>query len=80
MGDDMKTKEKKEKPTPHLCVCGNEPAVVRFRGKKAISCPNPERCAGNLRTQWHGSEEMAVVEWNSVVASFKGCKAVGTWH
>lgn len=70
----MKTKTQKEKPSPKRRVCGLDAISVRFHGKKMISCPNPERCIGNLRTQWHGQELAAISEWNSLVDSFKYAK------
>ena len=50
-----------------MCVCGKAAVVVRHRGKKMISCPDPVRCRGNLRTLWYGSEEAAVAAWNRMV-------------
>lgn len=67
----MKAKEKKDKPTPVRCVCGREAAVLVFRGKKMISCPNPEKCVGNFRTLWKSHKEEAVAEWNSIINSFQ---------
>ena len=67
----MKTEKVKEKPTPVRCVCGGEAATVIFRGKKMVSCPNPEKCEGNLRTQWRGRMEEAIDDWNGMINSFK---------
>ena len=67
----MKSKEPKEKPTPIRCVCGAEATTVVFRGKKMVSCPNPERCAGNFRTEWKGRMEEAIADWNGMINSFK---------
>ena len=50
-----------------MCVCGRAAVVVRHRGKKMISCPDPVKCRGNLRTLWYGSEEAAVAAWNRMV-------------
>ena len=70
----MKTEVKKEKPAPKRCVCGADAIIVRFRGKEMFSCPNPERCIGNLRTLWHGRECDAISEWNNLVDSFEYTK------
>ena len=67
----MKTKDAKEKPAPARCACGSEAVIVVFRGKKMISCPNPERCVGNFRTQWKSSTVAAISEWNGVIDSYK---------
>ena len=39
--------------------------------KKMISCPDPENCVGNFRTAWHSSEDAAIVEWNTLIRSFR---------
>ena len=70
----MKTKEVKEKPTPVRCACGSEAVIVVFRGKKMVSCPNPERCKGNFRTQWRGHKDEAIAEWNGIISSFNYTK------
>ena len=70
----MKTKAEDKKPSPKRCVCGSDAITVRFRGKKMVSCPNPERCIGNLRTRWYGQELSAVLEWNNLVDSFEYTK------
>ena len=62
---------KKEKPIPKRCVCGLAAAIVNQRGKKMVTCPNPERCQGNLRTMWHGHELSAIAEWDSLVDSYQ---------
>ena len=62
---------KKEKPVRLWCVCGREACVVKVRGKKMVSCPDPERCVGNLRTTWNRNEDEAVAEWNNVVTGFR---------
>lgn len=62
-------KEKKEKLTPKPCICGSAAVVVKSKGKKLISCPNPERCKRNLRTMWHGHELSAIAEWNNLIDS-----------
>lgn len=66
--------KKKEKPTPNRCVCGCAAVLVKAKGKKMVSCPNPERCKRNLRTRWHGHEVSAITEWNTLVES---CGRVG---
>ena len=71
----MKAESKKEKSTPKKCVCGGKAVPVTFRGKKMVSCPNPEKCQGNLRTRWHRSIDEAVLEWNGLVDSFKYAKS-----
>lgn len=63
----MASKEqKKEKPAPKKCVCGREAIIVKSKGKKMVSCPNPLKCSANLRTAWHSNEEKAVEQWNSL--------------
>lgn len=69
-----KAEEKMPKPTLSRCVCGRQAIDIRFRGKKMISCPNPENCIGNLRTQWHGRLEDAISEWDNIVNSFEYTK------
>lgn len=64
-------KEKKDKPMPVRCACGREAAVLVFRGKKMISCPDPENCVGNFRTLWKGRKEEAIAEWDNMIGSFK---------
>lgn len=58
---------KKEKPVPRLCLCGKNAVIVSFKGKKAVSCPNPERCAENLKTEWYSHEQQAVAAWNAQI-------------
>lgn len=65
-----KKTEKEEKPTPKKCVCGLEAVIVKNRGKKMVSCPDPMNCRGNLRTTWEKGEETAIIKWNSLVDSF----------
>lgn len=67
----MKKTEKKEKPVPKRCVCGKAAALVKTRGGKMITCPDPLNCKGNLRTRWHRHEQLAVAEWNGLVSSFR---------
>lgn len=59
----------REKTEPVRCVCGAPPAVVRNRGKKLLSCPNPLRCKGNFCTIWHPNEEAAVAQWNALISA-----------
>lgn len=54
----------KEKPIPKRCLCGSVGIVVKVKGKKMVSCPDPVNCRGNFRTQWFSSEEQAVSAWN----------------
>lgn len=70
----MKRTEKKEKPSPDRCVCGKEAVIIRFHGKKMVSCPNPEKCTGSLRTPWLGSEDEAVLRWNTEVKSHQSIR------
>lgn len=67
----METARVKDKPHLKRCVCGRNAIDIRFKGKKMISCPNPEKCIGNLRTQWHGRMDDAIAEWDNLVDSFK---------
>ena len=67
----MAVKEKKQDEAPVLCACGSEAVIVVYHGKKMVSCPNPEKCIGNLRTQWYGSKKEAIAVWNTTVNSFK---------
>ena len=64
-------KKKKEAIIPVKCVCGKNACVVKMRALKMVSCPNPERCRGNLRSAWNRNEEAAIVEWNNLVESFR---------
>lgn len=66
----MKKTEKQEKPKPKRCVCGVEAITIEYKGKKMITCSNPERCAANLRTMWNSSADAAVTEWNGLIESF----------
>lgn len=65
----MKKATKADKPVLARCICGAPPAIVRNRGKKLISCPDPARCSGNYCTGWHPNEEAAVVQWNVLIAT-----------
>lgn len=60
-------KEKTEKPKPKHCKCGAPGVVVHVRGKKMVSCGNPERCFGNFRTGWRKTADEAIAEWNALV-------------
>lgn len=74
----MKKTEKKTKPTPKRCVCGLEAVIVKNRGKKMVSCPDPMNCRANLRSMWKSTEEAAIVEWNGIVDSFYSeCRSKG---
>lgn len=65
----MQKSEKKEKPTPIRCICGKEAAIVVYRGKKMVSCPNPLKCSGNFRTPWKRSRDEAISTWNTMIQS-----------
>lgn len=67
----MQKKEKKEKPVPICCICGKKGIPVKFRSKKMVSCQDPENCVGNFRTAWHSSEDAAIVEWNTLIQSYR---------
>ena len=67
----MKTASKKERPVPKKCICGKGGVTVKSRFGTMVSCPNPIQCEGNFRTQWRRNEELAIVEWNSLVESHK---------
>lgn len=69
--NDKTEKKKQEKPIPKKCVCGAMPVSVTKRGGLMLSCPNPVKCPGNLRTRWVKEELTAIVEWNCVVSEFK---------
>lgn len=60
-------KPPKEKPIPKLCACGSRGIIVELRGKKMVSCPNPEKCCGNYRTVWFSNKDQAVENWNSKI-------------
>lgn len=64
-------KESKKEIVPVWCVCGKDACVVKMKGLKMVSCPNPERCRGNIRSTWNRNEEAAIVEWNNLVESFR---------
>ncbi len=64
-----KESKKKEKPTPKRCVCGSVPIISKTRLGKMVTCPNPEKCIGNLRTRWQKHEDTAIAEWNALVDS-----------
>ena len=66
----MAKQVKKEKPTPKRCVCGAVAIVCKTRFGKMVSCPNPEKCKGNLRTRWQKHGDLAISEWNTLVDSF----------
>lgn len=66
----MEKTEKKEKPKPKRCVCGSEAIIVKNRGKKMVSCPDPLNCRANLRSMWKSSQDAAIAEWNGIVDSF----------
>lgn len=66
-----KEKKKADKPVPRPCVCKKEPVIVRMRGKKMLSCPNPLKCKGNLRSAWFKDIDAAVVDWNNNVWAFR---------
>lgn len=66
----MSKSERKEKPIPKKCICGRGGIVVKSRGSKMVSCPDPMNCKANLRTMWYGHEESAVVAWNKLVDSY----------
>ena len=66
----MKKNEKKEKPTPKRCVCGETAITVKTRLGHMVSCRNPLKCVTNLRTTWRKSEDAAIVEWNTLVSSY----------
>lgn len=66
----MQKKDKKEKPVPRKCVCGATAITVKTRSGKMVTCPNPMRCEGNLRTSWNRSEDQAIAEWNNLVSTF----------
>lgn len=70
----MKTTVKKEKPTPKRCVCGAEDVIVKTKHGKAITCPNPEKCLGNIRTTWNRHQDLAIAEWNNLIDSFVGSR------
>lgn len=69
MGVTVLEKAKKEKPVPRLCLCGKSAVIIRFKGKKSVSCPNPEKCTENLKTLWYSHEEQAIVAWNALIDS-----------
>jgi hypothetical protein len=75
----MEKTKKKEKPTPMRCVCGKEATVVAFKGKKMVSCPNPLKCAANLRTPWFSSEAEAVANWNTTIRTYKYAGRCKEW-
>lgn len=64
------SQEKKADPIPRSCVCGSNGILVTFRGKKMMSCPNPERCVANLRTERKSNKNQAIAQWNALVDSF----------
>lgn len=66
----MKKQEKKEKPVPKKCVCGAEAITVKTKHGKMITCPNPLRCKGNLRTTWKSNEDLAIAEWNALISDY----------
>lgn len=66
-----KAKEKQEKPVSKPCICGCAGITVNTRAGKMITCPNPCKCPGGLRTRWHSDVDSAVIEWNSLVAGYR---------
>ena len=63
----MSVKETKEKAVPLRCVCGSSAAVVYFKSKKMVSCPNPEMCRLGPKTIWHKTEQDAIKDWNGII-------------
>lgn len=66
----MKTTEKKEKPSPKRCVCGGVAVFIKTKHGKSISCPNPTKCKGNIRTTWNSHQDLAIAEWNNLIDTF----------
>ena len=66
----MEKTKKKEKPVPLKCVCGGEAITVKTKHGKMVTCPNPLKCEGNLRTTWQKNEDLAIVEWNNLIHTF----------
>lgn len=66
-----KKSQPKEKPVPAMCICGRPAVLVKARGGKMITCPDPMKCNANLRTRWCSHEETAIAEWNALVKSRK---------
>lgn len=66
----MEKKTKEEKPVPKRCICGAEAITCKTKHGKMVTCPNPAKCGGNLRTRWLKSEDLAIKEWNALVNSF----------
>lgn len=66
-----KEKEEKKKESPLPCVCGNPGVTVCYKGKKMVSCPNPERCELGARTRWHKLQCDAIDEWNAIIRGAK---------
>ena len=64
-------KSENQKPVPVPCVCGRPAVLVRTRGGKMYTCPDPMHCKGNLRTRWNKHEPQAATEWNTLVQSFR---------
>ena len=64
-----KVKEEKEEITPIRCICGAYPALVIYRGKKMLSCPNTIVCA--MRSRFLRRTEDAIKEWNVEVEEEK---------
>ena len=67
----MKDEKKKEKPVPEKCVCGAAAITVKARNGHMVSCPDPMNCNANLRTTWNKHQDLAIVEWNNLVCSFR---------
>ena len=61
----MKTKEPKEEITLEKCICGAEPLIVKWRGKKMACCPDSMNCA--LRSAWCSKEQEAIKSFNTAV-------------
>lgn len=67
-------KATKEKPVPAACICGGAAVIVKARGGKMVSCPNPEKCRGNLRTLWRSTLDEAITDWNTQVAAARAAE------
>ena len=63
----MKKAKEKKKQSPLPCVCGLAAATVCFKGKKMVSCPNPERCSLGPRTEWYKTTDAATERWNRII-------------
>lgn len=65
----MRTKEPKEEITLERCVCGKEPCIVKWRGKKMACCPDSMNCA--VRGAWCGKEQEAIKSFNIAVEEIR---------